>query len=229
MSGVRFRFLEGPRREQEISFPGPTLRVGRSRDCDLVVPDEEGPASSGHHAEVVHSDGAWWIQDLASTNGTFVNGERVSERRLRPGDRIEVGSSVVTFCEVAAGLEPSTPDQDQEQTVMLERRPQAESFRGDLAEIPPFALLQMLELGRKSGLLEIDSDRGIGRLWLGDGAPVHAETKDQTGFDAALAIAQASTGRFRFQPDVDCDEPTIQASVTELLLEASRVLDESTR
>ncbi len=88
---VRFRFLEGPRRSQEFSFPGPSVTVGRSRDCDLVLPDEEGPASSGRHAEVVHEEGAWWIRDLSSTNGTFVNGERVESARLRDGDQIGVG------------------------------------------------------------------------------------------------------------------------------------------
>ncbi len=103
MSGVRFRFLEGPRREQEISFPGPTLRMGRSRDCDLVVPDEEGPASSGYHAEVVHSDGEWWIQDLSSTNGTFVNGGRVERSRLRDGDRIGLGGPPLLEFRLARG------------------------------------------------------------------------------------------------------------------------------
>jgi len=208
-----------------LALKGPDAVVlGRSRSCDLRLSDTD---ASRRHAEILPVTGGFVVRDLDSTNGTFVNGERVSERQLRPGDRIEIGSSVVTFCEVSAALEPKGSDEDQEKTVMLERRTSGESFQGDLAEIPPFAVLQMLELGRKSGLLEIDSDRGVGRLWFGDGAPVHAETKDQTGFDAALAIAQASAGRFRFDPDVDCDEPTIQASVTELLLEASRLLDES--
>jgi pSer/pThr/pTyr-binding forkhead associated (FHA) protein len=200
------------------------VTLGRSRTCDLRLSDND---ASRRHAEIIPVTGGFVVRDLDSTNGTFVNGERVHERQLRPGDRIEIGSSVVTFCQVAAEFDPSTQDEDQEKTVMLERRPTAESFQGDLAEIPPFAVLQMLELGRKTGLLEIDSDRGVGRLWFGDGAPVHAETKNQTGFDAALAIAQASNGRFRFEPDVDCEEPTIQASVTELLLEASRIMDEA--
>jgi hypothetical protein len=58
---------------------------------------------------------------------------------------------------------------------------------------------------------------------------VHAESEKQTGFDAALAIVRAETGRFAFQPAPAPPERTIEASVTELLLEASRVADESRR
>ena len=110
---------------------------------------------------------------------------------------------------------------------MMERPGPGDSFQGDLAEIPPFAVLQVLEMGRNSGLLSVDTDDGIGRLWFGDGAPIHAETKGQSGFDAAITLANASSGRFRFEPGVDCSDPTIRASVTELLLEAARVRDES--
>ena len=65
------------------------------------------------------------------------------------------------------------------------------------------------------------------RQLLASGAPVHADTKSLRGFDAAVAIANATTGRFSFEPNRAAPEKTIQASVTELLLEASRQLDES--
>jgi hypothetical protein len=110
---------------------------------------------------------------------------------------------------------------------MVERPALGECVRGDLAEIPPFAVLQMLEMGSKSGVLELDSDGVPGKLWLVDGRPVHAETKEQRGFDAAIAMVNADIGRFRFEPNRAAPERTIEASVTELLLEASRLLDEA--
>ena len=58
------------------------------------------------------------------------------------------------------------------------------------------------------------------------GDPVHAETKDQVGFDAAIHLCHASTGRFTFEPLIELPDATIQASSTQLLLEASRYLDE---
>jgi hypothetical protein len=111
--------------------------------------------------------------------------------------------------------------------MLMERPALGECIRGDLAEIPPFAVLQMLEMGRKTGMFQVETHEGSGRLWLASGAPVHADTKSQRGFDAAVAIANATAGRFSFEPNRAAPERTIQASVTELLLEASRQLDES--
>ncbi len=194
--------------------------LGRSRECEVRLPDAD---TSRRHAKIVCSGGRFVLHDLASTNGTFVNGERIEQRELRPGDRLQIGANAVTFCQVAGGLDQ--PD-DRAQTVLFERSLHGEVFRGDLAEIPPFAVLQILEMGRKTGLLRIDSDKAPGKLWLRGGDPIHAETKNQIGFDAAVALVHASTGHFAFEPNVAPPEPTINATVTHLLLEASRQLDE---
>ncbi|MGI8622354.1 MAG: FhaA domain-containing protein [Solirubrobacteraceae bacterium] len=69
--------------------------LGRSRDCEVVVVDEN---VSRRHAEVRPSGGAWTVRDLGSTNGVRVNGHRVDgAQSLKPGDRIELGRSTVTF------------------------------------------------------------------------------------------------------------------------------------
>jgi pSer/pThr/pTyr-binding forkhead associated (FHA) protein len=204
--------------------PRDTVVLGRSRSCDLRV---GGGDSSRRHAEITGDADGFMIRDLGSTNGTFVNDERVSEHRLHPGDRIQIGASTITFCEVGGGLDALGFERDDTEKTMLVERPTAgQVFEGELAEVPPFAVLQMLEMGRKTGLFSCDSVEGVGRIWLEHGAPVHADTKSQTGFDAALAIVNATSGRFTFQPVSDPPERTIQASVTELLLEASRALDE---
>ncbi len=196
--------------------------IGRSRGCDLRLPSGD---ASRRHAEIVPVTGGYVMRDLGSTNGTFVNGERVDQRQLRPGDRIRIGSNSILFCQVDAAFDPA-PSDGEDQTVLAERPASGGSLQGELSEIPPYAVLQILELGHKTGLLEVDSELGIGRLWLREGVPVHAETTSQRGFDAALAIANASTGRFAFDPSSEPPEETITASVTQLLLEASRTLDE---
>ena len=182
--------------------------------------------ASRRHAEINGDADGFLLRDLGSTNGTLINGERLSEHRLAPGDRIEIGATMITFCEVGGGLENLAVEGDTEKTILTERPTSNQVFEGELTEIPPFAVLQMLEMGRKSGLLQFDSVEGVGRLWLSKGDPVHADTKTQTGFDAAITIVHASTGRFTFQPNETPPERTIEASVTELLLEASRALDE---
>jgi len=199
--------------------------MGRSRSCELTIPS---PDASRRHAEIERVDQGYLLRDLGSTNGTFVNGAQVQEKQLETGDRIDIGGELVTFCQIDPGLEaPEAADAGEAKTRMMERPAFGECIRGSLAEIPPFAVLQMLEMGRKTGLLEVDEgDVGPGQLWLVDGAPVHSETKRQHGFDAAVAIVNASSGSFSFEPGRAAPEHTIRASVTELLLEASHQLDE---
>lgn len=200
-----------------------SLLIGRSRGCDLQIPDSD---ASRRHAEIYKTADGFVLRDLSSTNGTFVNDRPVREHRLEPGDRIQISGSEITFCEIARETESTAGVFTDADTVLSERPVPVEVFRGELAEIPTFAVLQMLEMGRKTGIVMIDSEAGFGHLWLDNGHPVHAETKLQKGFDAAVALVNAGSGRFSFEPGAIAPERTIEASVTELLLEASRIQDE---
>jgi uncharacterized protein YqfA (UPF0365 family) len=59
----------------EIALAGRQLTIGRAGDSDLIVDDEY---ASTHHAKLVFINGDWLIQDLDSTNGTFLDGQKVS-------------------------------------------------------------------------------------------------------------------------------------------------------
>ena len=72
----------------------PAVAMGRAKDCDIVVADLN---VSRRHAEVRLENGEHWLVDLGSTNGTSVNGKRVSRAKLENGDRIELGSTVLVF------------------------------------------------------------------------------------------------------------------------------------
>ena len=69
--------------------------IGRSRDCDIVLDDA---GVSRRHAQLRPTPDGWTIEDMASTNGVRVNDEQLAgARRLRAGDRIEVGSTEIVF------------------------------------------------------------------------------------------------------------------------------------
>ncbi|MDX1649180.1 MAG: DUF4388 domain-containing protein [Myxococcota bacterium] len=231
-----------PREEAFLLFapPEPPVRLedgeevvlGRSRECGLLL--RSGQASR-RHAAIRRGAGGVVLRDLGSTNGTFVNDVRVEgEQALSPGDRIQVGDAVVTLCRVeeGPGATPTT-DSGEAQTMVFERPPGAapsggaEALAGALTQVPLFAVLQMLEMGGQTGVLEVHGPEGPGRLWLDRGRPVHAETEKAQGVDAALAIAQVTSGRFEFAPGEPGATRTLDLSVTELVLEASRLLDES--
>src|SRR5438067_8887706 len=67
---------------------GERTTIGRSRECDVVIDD---PNVSRKHAEVRRTIEGWMVVDLGSTNGVKVNGRRVREAVLSPGDEITLG------------------------------------------------------------------------------------------------------------------------------------------
>ncbi len=194
--------------------------IGRGACCDLTLPS---PAASRRHAEVFPRGEGWAVRDLDSTNGTFLNDEPVrASRDLSPGDVLRVGELTITFCR----LEREDTYAGEERTIVAPAHP-IEQLRGDFAQIPPAGLLQMLELERKTGRLEIDSDEGKATLWLRDGAPVHAESGGEHGLEAACAIAMRASGRFVLIPGDPPMEPTIDVPMIEVVLEATRLIDEA--
>ncbi|MFF9011610.1 FHA domain-containing protein [Streptomyces sp. NPDC014870] len=101
-SSVSHPALTGTFRQPTSVRPLPTrtVRIGRAPDNDLVVDDL---VVSRRHAELrAHPDGTYWIQDLGSHNGTFLNGAPVTEARVTPDDIVGVGHSA--FCLIGGQL-----------------------------------------------------------------------------------------------------------------------------
>jgi hypothetical protein len=73
---------------------GVKTSIGRTADNQIVVPIRE---VSRRHAEIVLSEAGYTLKDLGSPNGTYVNGERITEHKLSDGDRIAVGPQVYVF------------------------------------------------------------------------------------------------------------------------------------
>jgi predicted component of type VI protein secretion system len=65
------------------------LLVGRRESCDIVLRFSN---VSAHHCQLTVNGGYWYVRDLKSRNGVKVNGARVQEKRLHPGDVLSVGT-----------------------------------------------------------------------------------------------------------------------------------------
>src|SRR4029079_13024713 len=103
-SRLALRFISG--KYQGGEFPIEENRpivVGRSSDLDMVLVEE---MVSRKHAKIELRDGKIQIEDLGSTNGTFVNGERIVKGWLKEGDRVLIGSNILKVI-VATGDEPA--------------------------------------------------------------------------------------------------------------------------
>ena len=62
--------------------------IGRDPSADVFIDD---PAASRFHARLLRDDLQWRVQDLESSNGTFLNGDPIRESELAPGDRLGIG------------------------------------------------------------------------------------------------------------------------------------------
>lgn len=87
--GYLLRVVKGMPPDGQYPVTG-SARLGRSRDSDIFIVD---PSVSRHHALLEVRGGELVVRDSGSTNGTFVNGERVQLRTLHPGDVVAFGKT----------------------------------------------------------------------------------------------------------------------------------------
>lgn len=88
---IVIKHLSGSHEGRRDVFSADRMVIGRDADCDLTFDKERDLEVSGRHSEIVVNNGSFRIVDLDSTNGTWVNGQEVSDSPLSPGDEIELG------------------------------------------------------------------------------------------------------------------------------------------
>jgi len=219
------RFISGKYQGGEIPLQdAQELVVGRASDAGIVLVEE---MVSRRHARFLLSGAELTIEDLGSTNGTFVNGEKIQRITLKEGDRVLIGTSIlkVVSAETAAAsrrkMEPPRPS--------TAPRGPARSMSGAIEEIPLPDLLQLLGTSKKSGVLVITSDEDVGKIFLHRGIVTYAEINDDDvpPLKAAIRILGWTRGTFDFDPPEERTLPvTINLSVQELLMEGLRQIDE---
>lgn len=105
----------------------PPFRIGRREGFDLCLSCRN---VSGLHAELLHEFGQLWIEDLNSTNGTFVNGARIRKRAsLKDGDSVQFGQSVFTVA--CLGDDNESPGEDFDSPVVATPVPETTEERFD--------------------------------------------------------------------------------------------------
>jgi pSer/pThr/pTyr-binding forkhead associated (FHA) protein len=87
---VELEIKEPGRSPRRVPVSGAPIRIGRAPECELVLRDTR---ASRRHARLAARNGVLVLTDLGSTNGTLVNGHRITEVVLGAGDRIEIGET----------------------------------------------------------------------------------------------------------------------------------------
>lgn len=231
-AGWALRFLAGSYKGGTVPLEvGRELLVGRAPEAGLVLPDE---LTSRRHARLVWEGEIPAVEDLTSTNGTFVNGERVARRRLQEGDRLLVGGNILKLVsevrpapadlETRPGLEPAVTPAPRRTTAM----------QGRLEEVGLPDVLQLVATSRKSGVLQVHSGERRGAIHLRGGRVQRCLVEGMAGLslqEAFLELLQWAQGAFELAPPAaePLPGPAADEAVEALLIDSLRRLDELRR
>jgi hypothetical protein len=223
------RFISGKYQGGEFPVtPDRAIVVGRSSDLDMVLVED---MVSRKHARITMQADQIWIEDLGSTNGTFVNGEKIKRARLKEGDRVLIGTSILKLI-AAEGAHDNTDAKMQLENVAAARRgSQQRTMSGSLEEVPLPDLLQLFGTSKKTGVLVLrPSDDEVGRIFMRKGTIYQAAINDSDEVPPLKSIFRMLTwekGFFDLEPPDPRDFPNeISVSVQEVLMEGMRQLDE---
>ena len=246
MANWTLRFISG--KYQGGEFPleeREEYHVGRSSESDLVLVED---MVSRNHAKLAVLNDVVKLHDLGSTNGSFVNGERVSDVKLKEGDRVLFGTSIIKLVRSSAVDAPTmdftpvprTPGRGKPRSAMTTAVPVevgsadsgetvTGSMSGMLSEVPLPDLLQLFAGSRKAGVLKLIDGDDKASLHLRAGQVVHCEIAglDLPPMKAVFRVMSWAQGMFVLEaPVVREFSDEIEMSTEGLMMEAMRRIDE---
>jgi ABC-2 type transport system ATP-binding protein len=221
--------IEGREAERELAVTTVAV-IGRDPGVDLVITDSD---VSARHASVTPLDAGFTIEDLGSTNGTFVNGRRITAaHEVGPGDRIQLGGTVLEVRGEVAPAAPAAPDPAQAafpavqvtRVKQIPTLPMLVFLAGQLQgnRIPAGA---QLVVGRELGAADVilDRDSGVSRRHAafspaGGGLTI----QDMGSTNGTLVNGRRLTGTAALQTG---DRVQIGDTVIEVQLPGDRVVE----
>jgi hypothetical protein len=222
------RFISG--KYQGGEFPvvaEKQIVVGRSSELDMVLVED---MVSRKHAKIAMQSDQIWIEDLGSTNGTFVNGEKIKRARLKEGDRVLIGTSILKLIASEGQGDGNDAKVQLESVAAARRTSQARTMSGSIEEVPLPDLLQLFGTSKKSGVLVIRTDDDVGRIFMRKGLIYFAVINDLDDVPAMKSIFRMLSwqkGLFDLDPPDERQFPgEVNVSVQEVLMEGLRQLDE---
>lgn len=228
------KFISGKYQGGEFPLESDSeIYIGRSSELDMVLVED---MVSRKHACISTRNGSIEIEDFGSTNGTFVNGEKISKATLKEGDRVLIGTNIIKLVhrEVAEQQAQQMSGPPQTPGGGPATRTQAATMTGSISglieEVPLPDLLQLFSTSRKSGVLVIRTEHDVGKIFLRDGRVYFATINDDHEIDAYKAFYRMvawKKGTFSLeQPTDESFDNEMDESIENLLMEGMRQLDE---
>lgn len=216
------------------------VTIGRA-DTNTIVLIE--PRVSRFHTKIEYqySSKTYAVSDLGSSNGTYVNGQKIYALAPRPvtdKDKIRIASNVFSVRFVDDPAEISREFKELSSQIHMQATDvinfsdiksalNQSAFLGELEELCAVELFQMLEYGKKTGVLTLKTDIGSGTFTFVKGNVISAAFGTARDEKAVYEVLRCIQGTFSFAPWSDITEkPHFRASTTMLLMEGCRQLDE---
>ena len=153
---------------KEFPFIKDSITIGRKEDNTIIV---DNLAVSGYHARVDKAGSDFILTDLQSTNGTFVNKEKIVSHKLSHGDNIIIGKHIILFVASEEGEDEVKEKMDMDKTMMLDTARQRELLakQKDTAQIQkPPEKIGAINFIDSSGIGEIDLTKKLTKIGKAD-------------------------------------------------------------
>ena len=227
-------FLVGANVKPTFVDPLAMISIGRGKNNAVVLPSHY---VSRQHASIKCSNDSFQLQDLESTNGTFVNNKKVEKHQLHLGDKIRIGSFVLNFLDKKTLIDeysnlPEIATLDELATTEIKRNKGSQSdLMGKLSYLSPVELVQIINMGKKTGTLSVIGENGTEAiLSVRQGEILSAQfTREKKATDGEQAVYQMlkmQNGNFVFKFREQEDGKKLSMSTMNLLMEGCRLIDE---
>jgi pSer/pThr/pTyr-binding forkhead associated (FHA) protein len=226
---LNLEFITGSRMGEKVGLLADKDQIlGRGSDADILIDHKK---ASRRHARIFARASSHFIEDLGSINGTIVNGEKIKEKELYPGDSIQIadarfrvrsGNEELGINE-DQGLNPATVGIFRDRDPAGEFATMGSSMSGSLATTKPKELLGMMSEANATGVLSVHASWGTGRILFRKGAIYYARVDGSPSITPEKAIQRlirAKSGSFEFN-----HEPPLKVD-SELSISMEAILEE---
>jgi len=171
---------------KEIAMEKESISIGRKADNDICI---DNPAISGHHCRLTLEGGGYYVEDLESTNGTFVNEKRIKKSGLHHNDVVGLAKHAVVFLNEAE-LE-TAPQPSSDATMVIAPQKQAELIAASAAAAKPVAADKAAWLRVIKGAVDNASEHELKGMstYIGKSDRVQVQIKGSGLFGSAPEVA----------------------------------------
>ncbi len=154
----KLEFSFNSNRLGEFVLDKEVMTIGRKEDNDIRI---ENLAVSGHHAKLLTIFDDSFLEDLDSTNGTYVNGQAISKHPLKNGDVIVIGKHELRF------INEARSDTDDDKTILIRRQPELATYPGSSSQHQPIDMPgSSAPVNLEAAKLQILNGKGAGKELL---------------------------------------------------------------